>query len=69
MFVGYPISGVSFTAISESDNRKGNMYPVYMTGEIPPPLDEDSLTEVTPTLKRQLFPNFFDSKKWVSSTL
>jgi len=42
------------------------MYPVYITGEVSPPINGQSLwytfTAATPTLKRLLFPKFFDSE-------
>jgi hypothetical protein len=48
---------------SFSDDK---MYPVYLIGEVSPPINGYSLwftlTVVTPTLKRLLFPNFFDSE-------
>ena len=41
------------------------MFPVYITGEVPPPqVDGHSpwftLTTATPTLKQRMFPEFFD---------
>jgi hypothetical protein len=43
-----------------------NIYPVYLTGQVSPPINGYSLwftlTEATPTLKRLLFPEFFDSE-------
>ncbi len=39
---------------------QGNMYPVYLTGDVPPPITPEStwftLTTATPTLKQHLFP-------------
>ena len=44
----------------------GHVYPVYLTGQVPPPLDDESLyftlTTASPTLKRLIFPNFLDSE-------
>ena len=44
----------------------GNVYPVYLIGQVPPPLNGFvlwfTLTAASPTLERLLFPNFFDSE-------
>ena len=52
---------------------QGNMYPVYLTGDVPPPIAQEStwftLTTATPTLKQHLFPNFFDSEMGSQYTL
>jgi hypothetical protein len=44
----------------------GNVYPVYLTGQVPPPINGYSprftLTAATPALKRLFFPNFSDSE-------
>ena len=51
----------------------GNVYPVYLTGQVLPPIHGLSpwftLTAATPTLKGKLFPDFFDSEMGSGYTL
>ena len=52
---------------------QGNMYPVYLTGDVSPPITQEStwftLTVTTPTLKQHPFPNLFDSEMVPQYTL
>jgi hypothetical protein len=51
----------------------GTVYPVYLTGQVLPPIHEHShwftLTAATPTLKGKLFSDFFDSEMGSGYTL
>jgi len=51
----------------------GNVYPVYLAGQVLPAINGlspwFSLTAATPTLKGKLFPDFFDSEMGSAYTL
>ena len=51
----------------------GNVYPVYLEGQVLPAINGlspwFSLTAATPTLKSKLFPDFFDSEMGSAYTL